>query len=244
MVSGKYSAVSGAVAREQALSNLAANLANLSSPGFKKDRISFAAMLQGAKQTGQTEGVNYARVRTITPDLSQGAMETTGRPLDVAIDGPGFFKVQKNNETFYTRAGSLQLDANGLVTTSEGLTVLGASDAPVQIDTTQGQHIAIAETGDIAVDGSTTGARLQIYGVDDPNKLIKVGKTLYRLNGGSDLPANESRVLQGYLESANVNMMEEMTAMIAAQRAFEAHTKVIESYSRIGEKQDELGSVG
>ena len=70
MVSGKYSALSGGVAREQALSNIAANLANVNTTGFKKDRLSFAAMLKGAKQTGQTQGINYARIRTIGADFT------------------------------------------------------------------------------------------------------------------------------------------------------------------------------
>jgi flagellar basal-body rod protein FlgF/flagellar basal-body rod protein FlgG len=144
MVSGKYSALSGAVAREQAMSNLAANLANVSTAGFKKDRVSFAAILRGTRQSAEAGGINYSRIRTIGIDFSQGGMETTGRPLDVAIDGAGFLKVQKNLEIFYTRAGRLMLDENGMVKTEDGLNVLGAGNAPLQIDTTQGKDIVIA----------------------------------------------------------------------------------------------------
>lgn len=244
MVSGKYSALSGGVAREQALSNIAANLANVNTTGFKKDRLSFAAMLKGAKQTGQTQGINYARIRTIGADFSQGGMQTTDRALDIAIDGPGFLKVQKNNETFYTRAGRLMLDNNGMVKTEDGFTVLGAGNNPLQVDTTQGKDIVIAETGEISVNGADSGSRIQVFAIEDQKQLVKTGNSLYKLKEGGDQPLADYRVVQGNLETSNVNMMEEMTAMIATQRAFEAHTKVIDSYSKLGEKQDELGSVG
>jgi len=225
------------------MSNLASNLANVSTAGFKKDRVSFAALLQGAKQTGETGGINYARVRTISPDFSQGSMETTARPLDVAIDGPGFFKVQKDDAIFYTRAGRLMLDNNGIIKTEDGFTVLGAGDSPLQVDTSLGKDIVIAETGEISVNGEQGGGRLQVFAIENQQQLVKVGHSLYKLPQGGDQPLAEYRVLQGSLEVSNVNMMEEMTAMIASQRAFEAHTKVIEGYSRIGEKQDELGSL-
>jgi len=244
MVSGKYSALSGAVAREQAISNIASNLANVSTTGFKKDRISFAALLRGAKQTGQAQGINYNRIRTIGTDFSQGGMQTTDRPLDVAIDGPGFFKVQKDNQIFYTRAGRLMLDNNGTIKTEDGCTVLGAGGGPLQLDTTQGKEIVIAETGEISVNGEQSGGQLQVFAVEDQEQLVKVGHALYKLAKGGDQPLPEFRLLQGNLEASNVNMMEEMTAMIASQRTFEAHTKMIESYSRLSEKQDELGSIG
>ena len=244
MVSGKYSALSGGMAREQALSNIAANLANVNTTGFKKDRLSFAAMLKGARQTGETRGINYARIQTIGADFSQGGMQTTARALDVAIDGPGFLKVQKNNETFYTRAGRLMLDPNGLIKTEDGFTVLGAGNTPLQIDATQGKEIVIAESGEISVNGADSGSRIQVFAIEDQKQLVKTGNSLYKLKEGGDQPLTEYRVVQGNLETSNVNMMEEMTAMIATQRAFEAHTKVIDSYSKLGEKQDELGSVG
>jgi flagellar basal-body rod protein FlgF len=243
MVSGKYSAVSGALTRETAMSNIAANLANVNTSGFKKDRISFSCVLQGAKQMRATKGINYARTRTIDTDFSQGSMQTTGRPLDVAIDGPGFFKVRKGEDMFYTRAGQLMIDSNGIILTSDGYTVLGAGNAPLQIDITEGQDIVIAESGEISVNGEQSGAALQVFTVPDQNELAKAGHTLYRLVTGDDQPLVDYRVMQGHLELTNVNMVEEMTTMIASQRAFEAHIKVIESYSKISEKQDELGSI-
>jgi len=226
------------------MNNVAANLANVSTTGFKKDRISFAAILRGSKQTAEANGVNYSRIRKIGVDFSQGGMQTTDRLLDVAIDGEGFLKVQKGQDTFYTRAGRLMIDDNGMLKTEDGLNVLGAGNDPLQIDTAQGKDIVIAENGEISVNGDAVGSRIPVFSVENQDKLIKAGNSLYKLEEGDDQPLTEYRILQGNLETSNVNMMEEMTAMISNQRSFEAHNKLIESYSKLSEKQDELGSVG
>ncbi|MBV5318856.1 MAG: flagellar basal-body rod protein FlgF [Desulfobulbaceae bacterium] len=245
MVSGKYSALSGAVAREQAMGNLASNLANVNTTGFKRDRISFASILRGTKQTTEARGINYSRINKIGTDFNQGGMQPTGRPLDVAIDGPGFFKVQKNNQILYTRVGHLMLDANGLVKTEDGLNVLGSGDAPITIDTSAGKDIVIAESGEISVNGVLADVKIQVFAINDQDKLTKAGQSTYKLEAGAaDQPLENYRVLQGNLEGSNVNMMEEMATMIATQRSFEAHNKVIESYSKLGERLDELGSIG
>ncbi len=245
MVSGKYSALSGAIAKEQAMGNIASNLANASTTGFKKDRISFEAILRGTQQSTDAGGINFARIRNIGTDFSQGGMQPTGRSLDVAIEGEGFFKVQKNNEFFYTRAGRLMINENGLITTDDGFAVLGAANEPLQIDTTAGKDIVIADTGDISVNGAPAEGKIQVFNVSDPAKLRKTGDSLYKLEDGeTDQALETSQVVQGSLETSNVNMMEEMVAMIAAQRSFEAHHKAIESYSKLGDKLDELGSVG
>lgn len=244
MGSGKYSALSGAVARDQAMGNIAANLANVNTTGFKKDRISFAAILQGVKQAVDARGINFTRIREIGTDFSQGGMQTTGRPLDVAIDGEGFFKVQGNNEIFYTRSGHLMLDENGMLKTSEGFNVLGEGNAPLQFEIAAGGKILIDEWGGISVNGIPVDGRLQVFAVNEPQNLIKSGTSRYRLEEGEgDQPLEAFRVIQGNLETSNVNMLEEMTTMIATQRAYEAHHKVLEAYSKLGEKQDELGSV-
>ena len=245
MGSGKYSALSGAVAREQAMSNIAANLANVNSTGFKKDRISFSSVLRGVNQTAEARGINYARIRKIGTNFSQGGMIPTGRPLDVAIDGEGFFKVRKNNETFFTRAGHFMVDENGMVKTEDGLNVLSGGNEPLQLETASGKDIIIDDSGNISINGTLADGRLQVFSVSDQDKLVKAGGTLYKLGEGTtDQPLETFRVVQGSLEASNVNMMEEMVTMVSTQRAFEAHHKVLESYSKLGEKLDELGSIG
>ena len=244
MGSGKYSALSGAIAREQAMNNVSANLANISTTGFKKNRISFASVLRGTQQTAEANGKNMARIRTISTDFSQGGMQTTSRPLDVAIDGEGFYKVRKGEATYYTRAGRFMLDENGMLKTEDGANVLGAGNDPIQIDTALGKDIYSAETGEISINGAVAGTQIGIFSVEDTKQLTKVGDSLYKLEEGGDRPMTDFRLLQGNLETSNINMIEEMTAMISTQRAFEANSKVIEGYSKLSEKQDELGSVG
>lgn len=244
MGSGKYSALSGALAREQAMSNVAANLANITTTGFKKNRISFAAILRGVNQTNEAGGINYSRIRAISTDFSQGGMQTTGRPLDVAIDGEGFLKVRKGQETLYTRSGRLQLDENGMVKTEDGANVLGAGNEPLQLDTALGHDIHIAESGDISINGADAGVKIGVFTIADQQQLTKVGDSLYTLKQGGDQLMADCRVLQGNLETANINMVEEMTAMIATQRAFEANSKLLESYAKLGDQLDELGTVG
>ena len=244
MVSGKYSALSGAVAKDQAMGNVASNLANANTAGFKKDRISFAAILRGTSQMNDAQGVNYARIRKIGTDFSQGGMQPTGRQLDVAIDGEGFLKVQRNNETFYTRSGHLMLDETGMVKTQDGLNVLDTTGQPLQFDTSAGNDIAIADNGTISINGKSFSGKIQVFTVEEKSKMTKAGNSLYKLEEGTDQPLDTSRVLQGNLETSNVNMMDEMAAMIAIQRTFEVQSKVMESYSTLASKQDELGSIG
>ena len=244
MGSGKYSALSGAIAREQAMNNVSANLANISTTGFKKNRISFASVLRGTQQVAEASGKNMTRIRTISTDFSQGGMQTTSRPLDVAIDGEGFYKVRKGEETYFTRSGRFMLDENGMLKTEDGANVLGAGNDPIQIDTALGKDIYIAETGEISINGAIAGTQIGVFSVDDTKQLTKVGDSLYKLEEGGDQPMTDFRLLQGNLETSNINMIEEMTAMITTQRAFEANSKVLEGYSKLGEKQDELGSVG
>ncbi len=245
MVSGKYSALSGAVAREQAMANIANNLANVSTTGFKRDRISFESMLRGSRQVRQTRGINYSRIRRIGTDFSQGGLRHTGRSLDVAIEGEGFFKIRNRGKIFYTRVGSFALDQNGILKTTDGFPILGDSGQQIQLPDAGGRAISIDEQGNIAVDGAPAGARLQVFAVSDTSRLKKVGNSLYTLEAGAtERVAESARVIQGSLETSNVNMMEEMVRMIDTQRKFEALHKVMKSYSTLGERQSELGTVG
>ncbi|HEB49713.1 MAG TPA: flagellar basal-body rod protein FlgF [Desulfobulbus sp.] len=245
MVSGKYSALSGAVAREQAMANIANNLANVSTTGFKRERISFESMLRGSRQTRQTRGINYSRIRAIETDFSQGALRQTGRALDVAIEGEGFFKIRNQGKTYYTRLGSFALDQDGTLKTTAGFPVLGDSGQAIQIPGTRGRAVSIDEQGGISVNGTPAGARLQVFTVSDPRRLKKVGNNLFVLEPGATEQVTESaRIIQGSLETSNVNMMEEMVRMIDTQRKFEALHKVMKSYSTLGERQSELGTVG
>ncbi len=149
MVSGKYSALAGAISREQAIANLSNNLANVNTTGFKKSNISFEAVLSGTTQDNAAKGVNYDRIGKNYTDFSPGPLRSTGNPLDLAIEGEGFFKVLGPDGILYTRRGDLVINQEGLLTTSNGLPVLADGNAPITIPDTDVSKIVVRDDGTI-----------------------------------------------------------------------------------------------
>lgn len=249
MVSGKYSALSGAVAREQTMANIAANLANVNTTGYKKANVSFESLLQGAKQTNEAKGINYSRIKGNFTEFSSGPMVETGNPLDMAIHGDGFFKVQGPNGVLYTRRGDFVLDQNGNLKTSNGMAVLDGSNGPINIPDTTISQISISSLGEISTmgrDGSrSVVGSIGVVTINDTSKLKREADTTFSLQAdGQETVATEPTLVIGNLETSNVNMTEEMTMMIDSLRTFETYHKVLKSYSDLGQKQDELGSLG
>lgn len=249
MVSGKYSALSGAIAREQAIANVSNNLANISSSGYKKSQVSFESLLRGEQQTKQAKGINYTRIRQNFTDFSPGAIRQTENPLDLAVHGEGFFKVQGQNSVLYTRRGDFTLNAEGVLTTGNGLPVLDEGNGQITIPDTDTSKVAVGDNGTIYLLGPqgarTEVARLAVMEIDDKQKLKREGDTTFSLGqGGTETPSETSRVIQGSLELSNINMAAELTQMIDSFRTFENYHKVLKSYSTISEQQDELGTLG
>ena len=249
MGSGKYSALSGAIAREQSIANISANLANVSTTGYKRRSLSFAALLKGEQQSQQARGINYSKVNTARSDFSAGPLRQTDNPLDVAIGGEGFFKVQGPDGPRYTRRGDFVVDAAGILRTSNGMAVLNEGNGEITVPNPGSGQIAISEEGIISL-LTAGGARnevgqLALVTVDDPQKLKREENTTFSLGeGAAEIPLETRRVVQGSLELANVNMTEEMTLLIDSFRTFETYHKVLESYKTLGEQQDELGTIG
>lgn len=249
MGSGKYSALSGAIAREQAIANVSNNLANISSNGYKKSQVSFESILRGEQQTKQAKGINYSRVRENFTDFSPGAIRATENPLDVAIDGKGFLKVQGPDSVLYTRRGDFSINAEGLLTTSSGLPVLDEGNGRITIPDTDTSKVAFGDNGTIFLLGPqgarTEVGKLAVMEIDDPKKLKRQADTSFSLEqGGVETPSEGSRIIQGSLELSNINMAAELTQMIDSFRTFETYHKVLKSYATIGEQQDELGTLG
>jgi flagellar basal-body rod protein FlgF len=249
MVSGKYSALSGAIAREQAISNISNNLANISTSGYRRSQVSFEAILRGEKQTQEARGINYSRVRTNFSDFSSGPIRQTDDPLNFAIHGDGFFKVQGANGPLYTRRGDFIINAQGLLMTSNGLPVLDEGNGQITIPDTDTSRIAVGDDGTIFTLGPQ-GARSEvgkvaIVEVTDKEKLKRESDTAFSLaQGSTEQPSTTARLIQGSLEQSNINMSSELTQMIDSYRAFETYHKVLKSYSTISETQDDLGTLG
>ncbi|OAQ20479.1 flagellar basal-body rod protein FlgF [Thermosulfurimonas dismutans] len=209
------------------------NLANVDTPGFKREALSFREVFM------RKIGPRYQRIfkettqRTI---FEQGELEPTGNPLDLAIVGEGFFKVQTPQGIAYTRAGNFRIDRDRRLVTPEGYPVL-ANGAPVIVDpglarggliTLPTEKFLIYEDGTISVDG-TTVARLDIVTFDDLSKLRKLGQNLFVAEGVREVPAEDFQLRQGYLEKSNVNPLTEIVSLIEIHREFEAVQKALKA---------------
>jgi flagellar basal-body rod protein FlgF len=206
---------------------IANNIANINTTGFKADNAAFSQYLMTNARDGQFSGndrrISFVWDRDSWTDMNQGAIERTGNPLDVAIDGKGYFAVQTARGLRYTRNGSFSIDATGNLVTSEGDQVIGNA-GPITFQVTD-QDVNISSTGIITVrDGGGGGdaprGQLQIVTFDKP--LQKDGASMFvaptNVNPGPQSPG--TRVVQGTLEKSNVNAVSEMARMIEITRNY------------------------
>ncbi len=234
MRSSQLVASMGAFRQQNRISHLIANnLSNAQTPGFKKDVPLFQSILSDRFSRFQTSPID--QIRTL---FQQGGVQKTGNPLDVAIEGEGFFKIKTPEGTRYTRAGNFILNKEGVLSTPDGFPVLGKQGEI----TLRGQNIVIEKNGTVKGDGGELG-QLALAVFADPNVLRKEGHTLF----SADLPETETEVSdpllhQGAIESSNVNSIEEMTNYIDALRSFESCLKIIQSQDEMDSKAvNELG---
>jgi flagellar basal-body rod protein FlgF len=216
------------MALARALDVVANNVANVNTTGFKSDDSLFAEYLMpGARDNlfkGADSRVSYVHDRATFRNFGQGALEKTGNPLDVAINGPGFLTVQTPRGQRYTRNGSLQMDASGQLVTNEGNPVLGTG-GPIVFQ--NGDHdISIAADGTITARQGTSRAdsvrgRLQLVNLANPSQLQKEGSSLYVAPAAAQPAADPKvRVVQGSVEKSNVNSVEAMTRLIEVTRSY------------------------
>lgn len=232
MGEGIYSALSGAIAEARALEVAANNLANVSTTGFKKEKLSFREVLAGQDSTQR-----QVRIEPTGTDFTQGATTRTGAPLDAAILGPGFFVVRTPAGEQYTRAGSFTLDQQGRLVTPAGYPVVGAG-GPLTISTTD--PVSIGTDGSLFCGKDVVG-KLRIVDFADPQALERMGDGLWGANGQTP-KAVQAQVEPGCLEQSNVNAVEGMTELILISRAYEAFARTLENYRAIDQRTTtELG---
>jgi len=227
---------------------IAHNVSNVNTIGFKKSRVNFQDLLYqtihkpvASEEITQPVGLQVGlgtRPAAIQTLFTQGNLNPTGNPLDVAISGDAFFQVQVPgyDEPLYTRNGAFMIDAEGNLVTSDGYYVIGAETFE-----TGARDISIAPDGTITYklpddDEVIEAGRLELVRFINPNGLEKVGMSLYRATEVSGEPeewdpeADSSvRLHSGYLEMSNVQIVEEMVNLITAQRAYEFNSKSIQS---------------
>ncbi len=232
MSGGIYLAAAGALNQQLRLEMLANNVANINTIGFKAEKSVFRVEAAPPQTTFEASGdltqllSPYAAPFTTIIDFSQGAIRQTGNPLDLALDGSGFFVVQTPDGLQYTRQGSFSLDEAGVLVTPDGHPVLGDGG----VVTLERGTIEIDSQGAVIVDGEEVD-RLQVVDFPNAGDLTKVGSGRFATVDGAvpEAPPENWLVHQGYLESANVNPVQAMTEMIETSRAFEAYQKVIQS---------------
>jgi flagellar basal-body rod protein FlgF len=224
-----YKAASGAILQQIRLETYANNLANVNTVGFKADQpvfrfdvpeISSNAIDNTARLSPYALPLEYAT------NFEAGPLRQTGGSMDVAIVGNGFFEVQTPDGIQYTRNGSLSINTEGLLSTAEGWPVLGQG-GEISID---GGRMEISEEGEVIVDGDIVGV-LKVVDFNDPSGLKKVGNSLFKADSADTelVPAQGYRIVQGALESSNVDAIRTMTEIIETLRVFETYQKVIRS---------------
>jgi flagellar basal-body rod protein FlgF len=227
MDSGLYSAYSGLRVNSDVLEILSNNLANVNTTGFKSDQAFLRVFNNAVNESGDPldRAVNDSSVVDGSfTDFQPGVIRVTGRDLDVALDGRGFFAVQGPTGTMYTRNGTFQLDGSGRLINSEGLEVLGGA-GPIQLPPGK---ITISKGGEIQVDGSSVDT-LQVVDFPDTRILEKAGNSMFRVRASDNAQpvAVETPVVSGSLEQSNVNPIREMMLMINMMRQFESLQKSI-----------------
>lgn len=218
------------VALSRELDVVANNIANLNTTGFKSDGSLFEEYLSPTARNGigaaADSKVSFVRDRGTWHNMGQGAIQTTGAPLDVAIDGKGFLVVQTPAGERYTRNGALQVNAQGIVVNSEGHQVLGTS-GPITLQNTD-RDIAISQEGTISVRqgngiADSQRGKLRIVSFDDSQalQLKKDGAGSFAApQGVTPAPEPKARLVQGAIEKSNVQAVVEMSRMIEITRTY------------------------
>ena len=220
MDSGFYAACAGLRAQSQALEVAAHNLANVNTPGFRGEQTTFQSLLATARPVvanALTLATNsYGVLEGTRLDLSAGNLTSTGNPLDVGIEGKGFFVVKTARGTRYTRNGSFQVSSKGVLVTAAGDPVLGDTGI---IRIPEGAA-AISSDGTVSVNGAVAG---HIRLVDFPlgTKIASEGGTLLSAPAASERPAQQASLRESMLESSNVNAIGSMVTLIGVQRQAE-----------------------
>jgi flagellar basal-body rod protein FlgF len=223
--SGIYVATAGAVAQSNALDATANNIANASTAGFHGDRVTFReALTQARSPDVASVGAGTARV-----DSQAGALTQTENPLDLALDGDGYFGVTTQNGPRYTRAGNFQLDQAHNLVTADGNQVRGQGGAPINVPPDAGD-LAIAADGTVSAGGNEIG-KLELVRFA-PNQMKREGGTLFSATGrptGGELP----RVRSGMLEASNVNVVRGVVDLVKVSRTYESLMRMIQGYHDI-----------
>jgi len=250
MITGLYTAATGMIAIEQRQDIIANNLANISTPGYKRlqpVQLGFYEVFSDKalhpfyfnREAAPAGGVKGVESFT---NLAAGSLRITEDPLSLAVTGPGYVVVNTPNGERYTRNGQFTIDPQGHLATTEGHKVTNALGEPIEI---AGESVTISREGTVRVDGIDAG-QIQLVEFENPTRLERDGNNLYRASDevlAQQAEAGETTLEQGALELSNVQAPVEMTNMMLGLRAYEANQRVIQAIDATTSRLiDQLGS--
>jgi flagellar basal-body rod protein FlgG len=206
---------------------IAHNVANAGTTGFKKN-VMFIRELARAEQRHAPKKSDWEQtmLSRVNVDYAPGVFDKTDNPLDLAIEGDGFFTLQTaDGSLVLSRSGSFIVDSEGFLALAGGFQVLGEG-GPIQVGTGK---MAVSQAGEVEIDGLPAG-RIVPQAIADLDRLQRLGGSVFRVPEGEELiPAIQASVRQGYLETSNVDVVSEMVDMIVAYRTYEANAKALQS---------------
>ena len=243
MIRGIYSSAMGMNVQSARLENVSNNLANVSTPGFKKEHVlveSFPRLLQLSSRRPDNAGGALPRevlgitgagaaVSQVVTDFSQGVPRETGNTADLALKGLGYFVLtdpENEDAVFYTRNGSFQVDNEGYLVNVHGFRVMGGG-GPVRLEEDP-VNFFIDESGNVMENG-TANNTINVVDFANPADLQRVGHDFYRAGEQESQPVETPNLVQRNLEGANVDLVEETVNLVTASRAYETGQKIIQA---------------
>jgi len=222
-----YIALSRQMVLRQRMDVIANNIANMTTTGFKAESL----LLEPAPaDAGTRRPLAFVQDIGMMRETAEGAMTPTGNPLDLALEGPGYFVVDTADGLRYTRSGQFQLNPFGELVTAAGDPVLDDGGAPIALPG-DAKTVVVAANGTISTDDGPLG-RIGVVAFDDEQALRKIGGGLYRTDQ-LPRPADGTRLVQGTLEGSNVQPILEMTEMMSTTRAYQSTQRMLDGHHEL-----------
>jgi len=240
MLEGLYAAASGMEAQQAQFDSVSNDLANVDTPGYQSQILGFHDLLysNGGYAGNVPTGAGTA-AHVVGRSQEQGAIQQTGRPLDVAVQGPGYIEVRRPDGTIgLTRNGVLEMNAQGQLTNQQGMLLQPPVTIPHGVQPSQ---VSIAANGAVSANGRQIG-RIALVNVPSPDNLTPVGDSMFTANAASGAirPAVGATLQQGALEGSNVDMAQAMSKLVTAQRTYAMASSAIQDQDQMLQIANEI----
>lgn len=228
MENSLYIGLSRQVALQEQMDIVANNIANVNTPGYRAHNMVFLEYLSKQRNAEKAGNDSISMVHDYGQYMNteSGPLRNTGNPLDVALEGPGFFGVQTADGVQYTRAGNFQINGAGELVTGSGMLVADNGGGTIVIPE-DALEVKIARDGTISTDQGVL-SQLMVVEFEKPQDLVAQGNGLYKTEDTGN-PAENTRVMQGMIEGSNVNAVLEMTRMIDVSRAYQSTQRMLQA---------------